>query len=93
MTIQKVADTSVVLQRAHLIRRGTRLEYLTIGYNLLESAVSLLSGLLAGSIALIGFGLDSLIEVTSAGAILWRLRRDSDTDRREQIEGRALKGS
>ena len=64
---------------------------MTIGYNLLESVVALVSGILANSIALIGFGLDSLIEVTSAGAVLWRLRADSDIERREHAERRALK--
>jgi divalent metal cation (Fe/Co/Zn/Cd) transporter len=86
-----VANSALTLDRAGLVQRGVRLEYWTIGYNLLEAVVSLLSGLLAGSIALIGFGLDSLIEVTSAGAILWRLGRDEDAERREHHERIALK--
>lgn len=64
---------------------------MTIAYNLLEAVVSLISGVLAGSIALIGFGLDSLIEVTSAAALVWRLRADSDIERREHAERRTLK--
>src|SRR3989454_7281187 len=47
---------------------------------------------LAGSIALVGFGLDSAIEVTSSLAALWRLRRDLDENRREAAERRALRG-
>ena len=77
--------------RAAAIERGVRLEYVTIGWNLLEGAVGLLAGAVAGSIALIGFGLDSLIEVSSGGILLWRLHSDSDERRREVIEQRALK--
>ena len=60
--------------RELLVQRGRRLEYLTIAWNSLEAAVALISGLLAGSIALVGFGLDSVIETASAGILLWRLR-------------------
>jgi len=55
------------------VRRGRRLEYFTIAWNSLEGLVAILSGLIAGGIALVGFGLDSLIEVTSGAALLWRL--------------------
>ena len=79
------------MERSGLVRRGRRLEYLTIAYNLLEAVVSLASGAVSGSIALIGFGLDSLIEVTSAGALLWRLHRDNDACARERLEKRTLR--
>lgn len=72
--------------RAALVHRGLWLNYLTIGYNTLEATASLVAGLLAGSIALIGFGLDSVIEVTAAGAAQWRLRADIDQERRERVE-------
>lgn len=49
--------------RAASLRRGRLLEYLTIGWNTLEAVAALIAGLLAGSIALVGFGFDSLIEV------------------------------
>jgi len=64
-----------------LLQRAKRLEYFTVGYNSLEALVALVSGFLAGSIALVGFGLDSLIEVTSGGALLWRLYRDERAER------------
>lgn len=73
-------------ERAALVARGRRLEVLTVGWNSLEAAVALISGLLAGSTALIGFGLDSLIETTSAVIVLWRLRVDADVERRERSE-------
>lgn len=55
------------------IQRGTRLEYLTIGWNSLEASIAIGAGVLAGSISLVGFGFDSLIEVSSGVIILWRL--------------------
>lgn len=77
--------------RHNLIRHGRRLEYFTIGYNSLEGLVSVIAGLIAGSISLVGFGLDSLIEVTSGAALLWRLHHDFDPSRREQAEGTTLR--
>ncbi len=68
-----------------------RLELFTIGYNCLEAMASLFLGFAAGSIALVGFGFDSVIEVTSGAALLWRLRHDSDPHRRERAEHVALR--
>jgi len=59
--------------RASINRRGRRLEYLTIGWNSLEGIIAIGAGLLAGSIALVGFGVDSVIEVSSGAIILWLL--------------------
>jgi len=73
-----------------LIRRGRKLEYFTIVWNSLEALIALVSGLIAGSVALVGFGLDSLVEVTSGGALLWRLHQD-DESRRERVERAALR--
>lgn len=67
------------------VKRGRSLEYFTVGWNLLEAFVSVTAGLLAGSIALIGFGIDSLIETGSGGVLLWRLREGEKGERREQI--------
>ena len=67
------------------------LEYFTIGYNGLEGVTSIVAGLIAGSVSLVGFGLDSLIEVTSGATLLWRLRHDLDISRREQVERTALR--
>jgi divalent metal cation (Fe/Co/Zn/Cd) transporter len=77
--------------RAATIDRGLRLEYFTVAWNLLEAVVALVSGAVAGSIALIGFGLDSLIEVSSGTILMWRLRRDHDEKRREGAERNALR--
>jgi divalent metal cation (Fe/Co/Zn/Cd) transporter len=72
--------------RETLVRRGLALNYLTIGYNALEAGVALIAGSLAGSVALVGFGIDSVIEVTASGAAQWRLRADVDAHRRERVE-------
>lgn len=80
-----------VAERQALVRRGQRLEYFTIGYNSLEGLISIAAGLMAGSISLVGFGLDSVIEVTSGAALLWRLHHDHDHSRREQIERTTLR--
>src|SRR5512133_2663070 len=57
--------TAIPSSRQELVRRGQRLEYFTIGYNSLEGLVSIIAGAIAGSVSLIGVGLDSIIEVTS----------------------------
>jgi divalent metal cation (Fe/Co/Zn/Cd) transporter len=72
--------------RAALVRRGLKLNYATIAYNVVEAVVSLVAGILAGSVALVGFGIDSVIEVTASGAAQWRLRADVDRARRERVE-------
>ena len=77
--------------RTELIRRGRYLEYFTIGYNSLEGLIAVVAGLIAGSIALVGFGFDSLIEVTSGAVLLWRLGADVDEARRERVEAISLR--
>jgi len=78
-------------ERARVVVRGQRLEYFTIAYNSLEGIVALVFGVLAGSIALVGFGFDSVIEVTSGAVLLWRLRAEMDEERRERAEARSLR--
>lgn len=65
------------------VRRGRTLEHLTLAWNLVEAVVSILAGLAAGSISLVGFGLDSVIECASAVVLLWRLR-GGEGERRER---------
>lgn len=62
-----------ILTRDENILRGRRLEYLTIVWNSLEAIIAVGAGLIAGSIALVGFGIDSVIEVSSGAILLWRL--------------------
>ena len=83
------ATTSVTRVRA--VRRGQWLIWTTLGYNSLEGVLSVGAGLLAGSVALIGFGVDSFIEVTASFAAIWRLRADADERRRKFAERQALR--
>lgn len=59
--------------RVRFVLQGRRLAYLTIIWNSLEGIVAVGAGIVAGSIALVGFGVDSVIEVSSGSIILWRL--------------------
>ena len=67
------AEILTLQARADATRRGRNLEYLTIGWNSLEAVAAIGAGLLAGSIALVGFGFDSVIESLSGAIVLWRL--------------------
>ena len=69
------ADHRPGATRASLLRTGVRLEWFTIGWNSVEAVVAIAAGLLATSIALVGFGLDSVIETVAGLMVLWRLRR------------------
>jgi divalent metal cation (Fe/Co/Zn/Cd) transporter len=82
---------AAVIGRAEMARRGRRLEYFTIAWNSLEGMVAIVAGLVAGSISLVGFGIDSFIEVTSGAALLWRMSVDADVNRRERNERLALR--
>src|SRR5438552_7032854 len=77
--------------RLKAAERGKGLEYFTLVWNSLEGLVAIAAGLIAGSILLTGFGIDSLIEVTSGGALLWRMTAESDRERREKIERISLR--
>ncbi len=79
------------MSRPELVRRGRRLEYFTIGYNSLEGLLSIVAGVIAGSVSLVGFGLDSAIEVASGAALLWRLHHDLNPLRREHAERTTLR--
>lgn len=82
---------TVVSDRTAFVQRGRRLEYLSIAWNSIEGGVAVAAGVIAGSIALVGFGLDSFIEVTSGLTLLWRMSVDADVQRRELTEKRALR--
>jgi cation diffusion facilitator family transporter len=81
------------LDRPALLRRGLLLEYLTVGYNLIEGVIAVGAGLVAGSPALIGFGVDSFVESISGGVLIWRLRAEVggrlDEEAIERLEHRA----
>jgi divalent metal cation (Fe/Co/Zn/Cd) transporter len=85
-----VSDTNP-RDRAAIVATGKRLAYFTVIWNLLEGFVSLIAGLLAGSISLVGFGLDSFIEVASGLTVLWRMNVDHDLEARKRNDDLALR--
>ena len=87
MSMQIRADQ----ERRTAARHGRRLQHLTIAWNSAECLISIGAGIVAGSIALVGFGFDSAIEVASSLAALWRLARDKDETARERAERRTLR--
>jgi len=69
--------------RRALLQRGIRLEYLTVGWNLIEGAIAITAALAAGSVALLGFGIDSFVESVSGSVLVWRLRAEAGGGRDE----------
>jgi divalent metal cation (Fe/Co/Zn/Cd) transporter len=74
-------------------KRALILEYFTVGYNVIEGIVSIIAGLLSGSIALIGFGLDSAIESISGAILIWRLLKHGKISAEEEarVEQQAVR--
>jgi divalent metal cation (Fe/Co/Zn/Cd) transporter len=80
--------------RSFQIRSGIRVEIFTIAWMVIEMVVSLAAGIAAGSVLLIAFGIDSLIELVSGSILLWRLRvesRGGDLDQVENAEHKAAR--
>ena len=81
-----MSSIAIETTRAALVARSRRLNLATLGYNALEGIVAIAAGTVAGSIALIGFGVDSGIELGASAVALWRLGADADPERRERVE-------
>lgn len=64
-----------------LNRRGLRLAYFTIVWDLVEGAIAVTAGIVAGSIALVGFGIDSTIEVFASSVVAWQLKKPESGSR------------
>jgi len=89
-----VSELVVAHSRSGLLRLGLRLEYLTVGWNLVEGLIAIAAALAAGSVALLGFGIDSFVESASGSILIWRLlaeARAKDHEAIEAIEHRAQK--
>ncbi len=79
-------------ERADLLGKALRLEYFSLIWNILETAVGIVAGVAAGSVALIGFALDSVVESSSASVMIWRLRNEGSAKWDiESIERRAVR--
>jgi divalent metal cation (Fe/Co/Zn/Cd) transporter len=87
-TVQLVQSAPGKERRSAAVRRARLLNRLTLGWNMAECLVALLAGIAAGSVSLVGFGLDSAIEVSASVILAWRLGQErhggcmADTDRR-----------
>lgn len=83
--------------RKALLRRGLRLEYLTVGWNVVEGVIAVGAGVIAGSPALVGFGVDSGVESISGSVLIWRLRHEasgrSNEEAIDRVERRAEQSS
>ena len=80
--------------RPRLLARALRLEYLTVGWNVVEGLIAVAAAMASGSVALLGFGIDSFVESASGSVMIWRLHaernaEDDDEERIEQVERRA----
>ncbi|RZU35486.1 cation transporter [Edaphobacter modestus] len=79
------------MDRAAIARRGRNLEYFTIAWAGLEAAIALVAAIRSNSLSLTGFGIDSLIEVVSGAALLWRMSHEMDHRRRHHAEHVSLR--
>lgn len=80
--------------RGRVVRRALRLEYLTVGWNIVEGVIAVSAALAAGSVALLGFGIDSFVECASGAVLIWRLKAERagmDAEAVEQLDRRAHK--
>jgi len=83
--------SELTVARQAVAHRGRRLEYFTIVWNGLEGLIAIAAGIVAGSISLVGFGMDSFIEVISGATLLWRMSVDTDLESRERNEKLSLR--
>ena len=88
-----VTETRMAPSRADHLRRGLRLEYFTVGWNVVEGVIAVAAALAAGSVALLAFGVDSFVESTSGVVLIWRLlaerRGSGDAEHLHRLERRA----
>jgi len=84
-------DADITDFRLH--KKALSLSYFTVGYNIVEGIVSLFAGSSAGSIALVGFGLDSLVESLSGSVMIWRFRKHGriSEEEEEEVERKAIR--
>jgi len=85
-TTRSDTDSQPAAVRDQALARGSRLEYLTIGWNIVEGLIAVLAALAAGSVALLGFGIDSFVESSSGAVLLWRLKAERTAGNHSEIE-------
>lgn len=89
---RRSARSEATNDRERLLRQGLRLELFSISWDVVEGVVAVTAGVLSGSTTLMGFGLESVVEVTAAGTLYWRLRKELRGEAPAQtVERRALR--
>jgi len=83
--VTESATSAGTATRRMLVRRGLTLEYLTLGWNVVGTVVSITAAVAAGSVALAGFGLDSLIEIGASTVVIWQLNQRADPRERRAL--------
>lgn len=93
LSVNKSSEREIKKDNSRLFKNALYLSYFSVGYNLLEGTASVLAGEIAGSIALIGFGLDSFVESISGGIMIWRFKKhgSNSSQSEEEIESKATK--
>jgi divalent metal cation (Fe/Co/Zn/Cd) transporter len=89
-----VSTEAVLVDREGTVHHALRLEYLTVGWNVVEGLIAVIAAVVAGSVALLGFGIDSFVETASGVILVWRLRaerRGMDEEAIERLDARARK--
>jgi cation diffusion facilitator family transporter len=83
----------VIFVDSRFHKKALLLSYFTVGYNIFEGIISIFAGLLSGSIALVGFGLDSFVESLSGSVMIWRFRKHGkiSEEEEEKIEKKAIR--
>ncbi|OGD54469.1 hypothetical protein A3K80_08640 [Candidatus Bathyarchaeota archaeon RBG_13_38_9] len=81
----------MITVNADLHKKALNLSYFTVGYNIIEGIVSILAASLSGSVALLGFGLDSFVESFSGLIIIWRFKKKRTPQEEEKVEKRAVR--
>lgn len=81
----------MITVKADLHKKALSLSYFTVGYNIIEGIISILAASLSGSVALLGFGLDSFVESFSGFIMIWRFKKKRMPQEEEKIEKRAVR--
>jgi divalent metal cation (Fe/Co/Zn/Cd) transporter len=90
LPMASVADAPAPVPRAPFVRRARQLAWLGLGWHLVEAAVAIAAGVMAGSVALIGFGADSLVEAAAGTVVLWLMAGMRSSSRRAERRAQQL---
>jgi divalent metal cation (Fe/Co/Zn/Cd) transporter len=91
--VEECKDSCSEVETSNSRKKALGLEYFTVGYNIGEGIISIIAGIFSGSVALVGFGLDSAIESLSGSVLIWRLLKHGRISEAEEarVEKKAVK--